>query len=151
MGFCHWDFRFFFCLLVSNKILGSFSKVRFEFTVWISKLWLLGKKKNMIVGRRHRFGSIGSVTDSSNMVVGDIDSAAVVGATITTIGPSVMVVQWSKTPIRWAVTKATILVVWASAAFVKAVILTIHLPVGHYSAIQWAARPIQRRSPEPLF
>ena len=105
----------------------------------------------MIVGRRHRFGSIGSVTDSSNMVVGDIDSAAVVGATITTIGPSVMVVQWSKTPIRWVVTKATILVVWASAAFVEAAILTIHLLVGHYSAIQWAVRPIQRRSPEPLF
>ena len=34
-----------FCLLVSSKILGSFSKVRFEFTVWISKLWLLGQKK----------------------------------------------------------------------------------------------------------
>ena len=40
-------------------------KVRFEFTVWISKLWLvditikimtIGSKKNMTVGRRHRFG-----------------------------------------------------------------------------------------------
>ena len=140
-----------FCLLVSSKILGSFSKVRFEFTVWISKLWLLGKKKKMTVGRRHRFDSISWVTDSSNTVVGDINSAAIVRATITTIGPPVMVVQWSKTPIRWAVTKATMLVVWASAAFVEAAILTIHLPVGHYSAIQWAARPIQRRLLEPLF
>ena len=122
----------FFCLLVSSKILGSFSKVRFEFTVWISKLWLLGQKKK-------------------RPLVGDIDSAAVVGATITTIGPPVMVVQWSKTPVWWAVTKATMLVVWASAAFVEAAILTIHLPVGHYSAIQWAARPIQRRLLEPLF
>ena len=47
----------------------------------------------MTVDQRDRFGSIGSVTDSSNMVVGDIDSAAVVGATTTTIGPSVMAVQ----------------------------------------------------------
>ena len=62
------------------------------------------KKKKMTIGWRHRFGSIGSVTDFSNTVVGDIDSAADVRATITTIGPSVMVVQWSKTPIRWAVT-----------------------------------------------
>ena len=45
----------FFCLLVSSKILGSFSKVRFEFTVWISKLWLLGKKKKMTIGRGHWF------------------------------------------------------------------------------------------------
>ena len=100
------------------------------------------KKKKKTIGRRHRFGSIGSVTDSSNMVVRDVDFAAVIGVTITTIGPPVMVVQWSKTPIRWAVTKATMLVVWASATFVEAAILTIHLPVGHYSAIQWAARPI---------
>ena len=75
----------------------------------------------MTVDRRYRFGSIGSVTDSSNTVVGDIDSAAVVGDidstavvgdidsativgdTITTIGPPVMVVQWSETPIRWAI------------------------------------------------
>ena len=73
---------------------------------------------------------IDSVTDSSNMVVGDIDSAAVVrdidliavvwdidlaavvgdidstvvvGDTITTISPPVMAVQWSETPIRWAI------------------------------------------------
>ena len=65
-------------------------------------------------------GDINSVTDSSNTVVEDIDSAAVVGDidsaavvrdidstvvvgdTITTIGPPVMAVQWSETPIRWA-------------------------------------------------
>ena len=47
----------------------------------------------MTVDQRHRFGSIVSVTDSSNTVVGDIDSAVVVGATITTIGPPVMAVQ----------------------------------------------------------
>ena len=47
----------------------------------------------MTVDRRYRFGSISSVTDSSNMVVGDIDSTVVIGATITTIGPPVMVVQ----------------------------------------------------------
>ena len=46
----------------------------------------------MTVDRRHRFGSIGSVTDSSNTVVGDIDLAVVIGATITTIGPPVMAV-----------------------------------------------------------
>ena len=61
------------------------------------------KKKNMTVDRRHRFRSISSVTDSSNTVVADIDSAVVVGATITTIGPLVMAVQWSKTPIWWAI------------------------------------------------
>ena len=33
------------------------------------------------------------------------------------------------------VTKAIILVVWAVAAFVKATILTIHPPVGHYSVV----------------
>ena len=78
-------------------------------------------KKKMTVDRRHRFDSINSVTDSSNtvvgdidsaavvgdidstVVIGDIDSAAVVGDTITTIGPPVMVVQWSETPIRWAI------------------------------------------------
>ena len=49
------------------------------------------------------------------------------------------------------VTKTTILVVWAPAAFVEATILTIHPPVGHYLAVWWAARPIQRRSSEPLF
>ena len=75
-------------------------------------------------------GDINSVTDSSNTVVegidsaavvegidsaavvGDIDSAAVVrdidstvvvGDTITTISPPVMAVQWSETPIRWAI------------------------------------------------
>ena len=75
----------------------------------------------MTVDRRHRFNSINSVTDSSNtvvgdidsaavvgdidlaMVVGDIDSMAVVGDTITTIGPPMMAVQWSETPIRWAI------------------------------------------------
>ena len=87
----------------------------------------------MIVDQRHRFNSINSVTDSSNtvvrdidlvtdssnMVVGDIDSAAVVGdidstavvgdidsmavVTITAIGPPMMAVQWSETPIRWAI------------------------------------------------
>ena len=61
------------------------------------------KKNNMAVDRRHRFGNISSVTDSSNTVVGDIDSAAVIEATITTIGPPVMAVQWSETPIRWAI------------------------------------------------
>ena len=96
----------------------------------------------MTIGWRHRFGSIGSVTDSSNMVVGDIDSATDFRATITTIGPPVMAVQWSETPIQWAVTKAPILVVWASVAFVKATILTIHPPVGHYSTVWWVARPI---------
>ena len=74
-------------------------------------------KKKMTVDRRHRFNSINSVTDSSNTVVrdidsvidssntvvGDIDSAAVVRDTITTIGQPVMVVQWSETPIRWAI------------------------------------------------
>ena len=65
----------------------------------------MGQKKNLLtVGRKHRFGSIDSVIDSSNTMVRDIDSAAVIGATITTIGPPVMAVQWSKTPIRWAVT-----------------------------------------------
>ena len=69
-------------------------------------------KKKMTVDRRHRFDSINSVTDSSNTVVRDIDSAAVVGDidstvvvgdTITTISPPVMAVQWSETPIRWAI------------------------------------------------
>ena len=82
------------------------------------------KKKKMIVDQRHRFNSINSVTDSSNMVVRDIDSVtdssntvvrdidstAVVGdidsmavVTITAIGPPMMAVQWSETPIRWAI------------------------------------------------
>ena len=74
-----------------------------------------------------------------------------VGATIATIGPPMMAVQWSKTPIRWAVTKAIILGVWALAAFVEATILTIHPPVGHYLAIWLVARPIRRRLSEPLF
>ena len=39
----------------------------------------VGSKKKMTVDRRHRFNSINSVTDSSNTVVGDIDSVAVVG------------------------------------------------------------------------
>ena len=56
-------------------------------------------KKKKTIGWRHRFGSIGLVTDSSNMMVGDIDSAADVRATITTISPPVMAVQWSETPI----------------------------------------------------
>ena len=87
-------------------------------------------KKKMTVDRRHRFNSISSVIDSSNTVVGDINSVAVVGDidsaaivgdidspavirdidstavvkdTITTIGPPVMAVQWSETPIRWAI------------------------------------------------
>ena len=46
---------------------------------------------------------IDSVIDSSNMVVGDIDSTAVVGDTITAIDPPVMAVLWSETPIRWAI------------------------------------------------
>ena len=78
-------------------------------------------KKKMTVDLRHQFNSINSVTDSSNTVVGDIDSAAVVGDidsavvvgdinstavvgdTITTISPPVMAVQWSETPIWWAI------------------------------------------------
>ena len=39
----------------------------------------VGSKKKMTVDRRHRFNNINSVTDSSNTVVGDIDSVAVVG------------------------------------------------------------------------
>ena len=57
----------------------------------------------MTVDQRHRFGSISSITDSSNTVVGDIDSAVVIGATITTISPPMMAVQWLETPIRWAI------------------------------------------------
>ena len=76
------------------------------------------------------FDSISSVTDSSNTVVGDIDSAAVVEDidsavvvgdidstaiigdidsaavvrdNITTINPPVIAVQWSETPIQWAI------------------------------------------------
>ena len=105
----------------------------------------------MTINHRHRFDSIGLITDSTNTVVEDIDSMAVIGATITTISPPMMVVQWSETPIRWAVTKAIILVVWASAAFVEATILTIHPPMGHYSTIRWATRPIRQLSSEPLF
>ena len=41
----------------------------------------------------------GSVTDSGSTMVEDIDLAAVVGATITTVGPPVMAVRWSKKPI----------------------------------------------------
>ena len=72
----------------------------------------VGSKKKMIVDQRHRFNSINLVTDSSNTVVGDIDSTAVVGDidsaavvkdTIIAIGPLVMAVQWSETPIRWAI------------------------------------------------
>ena len=48
-------------------------------------------------------------------------------------------------------TKATILVVQALTAFVEATILTIHPPMGHYSAVRWAVRPIRWRSSEPLF
>ena len=61
------------------------------------------KKKKMTVDRRHRFRSIDSVTNSSNTVVEDIDLIAVVGATITTISPPMMAVQWLETPIRWAI------------------------------------------------
>ena len=88
------------------------------------------KKKNMTIDRRHRFDSIGSITDSSNTVVEVIDPMAVVEATIATISSPMMVVQWSEIPIRWAVTKATILVVWASAVFVEATILTTCPPMG---------------------
>ena len=105
----------------------------------------------MTIDRRHRFDSIGSITDSSNTVVEVIDPMAVVEATIATISSPMMVVQWSETPIRWAVTKAIILVVWASAAFVEATILTIHPPVGHYLVVWWVARPIWRHLLEPLF
>ena len=109
------------------------------------------KKKNMTIDWRHRFDSIDSITDSSNTVVEIINSMVDVGATIATIGPPMMAVQWSETPIRWAVTKAIILVVWASAAFVEATILTIHPPVGHYLVVWWVARPIRRHLSEPLF
>ena len=47
----------------------------------------------MIVDRRHQFGSIDSVTDSNNTLVGGIDLTVVVEATITTIGPPMMAVQ----------------------------------------------------------
>ena len=76
------------------------------------KIMTVGSKKKMTIDRRHRFDNINSVTDSSNTVVrdidstavvGDIDSTTVVGDTITTIGPPVMAVQWSETPIRWAI------------------------------------------------
>ena len=48
----------------------------------------------MTVGWEHQFGGIGSVTDSSNTVVGDINLAAVIRATITKVSPPVMAVQW---------------------------------------------------------
>ena len=50
-----------------------------------------------------------------------------------------------------AVTKVTILVVWALAAFIEAIILTIRPPMGHYLVVRWAARPIRQHSSEPLF
>ena len=49
-------------------------------------------------GRRSHY-SDSLVTNSSNTVIKDINLAAVVGATITTVGPLVMAVQWSATPI----------------------------------------------------
>ena len=49
-------------------------------------------------GRRSHY-SDSLVTNSSNMVIKNINLAAVVGATITTVGPLVMAVQWSETPI----------------------------------------------------
>ena len=79
------------------------------------------------------------------MVVEDINLVVVVGVTT---GDGGTIVRDTNLLV---VTKATILVVWALVAFVEATILTIHPPMGHYSAIQWAVRPIRRRSLEPLF
>ena len=58
------------------------------------KIITIGSKTNMTVGWEHRFGGIGSVTNSSNTVVGDINLATVIRATITKVSPPVMAVQW---------------------------------------------------------
>ena len=86
-------------------------------------------------GRRHRFGG-GRWSHYYNS---------------RPTGDGGMMVKETNLP---AITKATILVVslvWALAAFFEATILPIHLPVGHYLAVQWVARPIWRRLLDPLF
>ena len=104
------------------------------------------------------------------MTIGILDTnqTLVIEATIPTVQSPILVVRWlsehyyNSRPINDGstmvedtnlppVTKATIFVVWALGAFVEATILTIHPPVGHYSAVRWVARPIRRCLLKPLF
>ena len=94
-------------------------KVKFEFTVWISKLWpvditikimTVGSKKKMTVDRRHRFNSINSVTDSSNTVVRDIDLVTDYSNTVVGDIDSETSIRWqsSETSIRWQSSETSI-------------------------------------------
>ena len=104
--------------------MGQKKKITVDRRHWFDSINSVIDSSNTVVG------DIDSVTDSSNMVVGDINSAVVVGDidstaivwdinsavvvgdidstvvvrdTITIIDPPVMAVQWSETPIRWAI------------------------------------------------
>ena len=93
-------------------------------------------KKKMTVDRRHRFNSINSVTDSSNTVVGDIDSAAVVGD----IDSAAVVGDIDSATVVIDIDSAAVVGDIDSTAVVGDTITTIGPPV---MAVQWSETPIR--------
>ena len=115
-----------------------------ETSIW---RWRYGGRQDQFGGirRSHYFGSHrghysdGSVTDSSSMVVGDIDLAAVV--------------RWAARPI-WQSSSEPLF--WRSRSHYSDGSVTdsssmVVEDIDLVAAVRWAARPIRRRSSEPLF
>ena len=96
----------------------------------------VGSKKKMTVDQRHRFNSINSVTDSSNTVVGDIDSATVVGD----IDSATVVVDIDSAAVIGDIDLTAVVGDIDSTAVVGDTITTIGPPV---MAVQWSETPIR--------
>ena len=99
----------------------------------------------MIVDQRHRFNSINSVTDSSNTVVGDIDSAAVdedidSAAVDEDINSAAVVEDIDSAAVVWDIDSAVVVGDIDSTAVVGDTITAIGPPV---MAVQWSETPIQ--------
>ena len=96
----------------------------------------VGPKKKMTVDRRHRFNIINSVTDSSNTVVGDIDSATVV----RDIDSATVVVDIDSAAVIGDIDLTAVVGDIDSTAVVGDTITTIGPPV---MAVQWSETPIR--------
>ena len=123
--------------------------VRFEFTVWISKLWLVDiNLKIMTVGLKKKKKTIRLL---------DTNQTAIIGATIPTVRSSILVVRWLKTSIwRWQYggrQDQSGGIRWShySDGLVTDSSSTVVGDIDLVAAVRWATRPIWRCSSEPLF
>ena len=122
--------------------------VWFEFTVWISKLWLVDiNLKIMTVGSKKKM----------TIELLDTNQTAVIRAAIPTVRSPILVVRWSETSIwqrrysGWWDQSSGIRQSHYSDGSVIDSSSTVVEDIDLVAAVRWAARPIWQCSSEPLF